>query len=439
MARKIAFVLAMNAYDYVARNIGIDPLTAKANVCAFVERIKQMVPLVDEIRVQPVNCDDMPSMPDQQFGDLACRLYQLGYRIKYHCLSYDADPIWLQQGVVCNLSHISYLSASDVDSVNQFIQLARKNALTLQSLNIECEYNLGVLGIVQDDDGKHVVYPRLLTLKLRLWSKSEEWRRPEFYGAAPFPILRRLHLNLNSAFDDDTFFRGNAATLEWLELQLGRLGASMLRKYKVFVPGSHPRLRRLKIGFTTDFGSVFTSPAEIQQFVCSIGSGAAMREYGRTPYLANPATTFSLLGKYECIQVLSLPNLYLELWHAISLIQSLPLLSDLQTSLPSLGPMRNDVDLDHLPEHIVSNYAPMGRRFRCWHLDRGHFNNYSGTTTCVLLLALACPNFDYATPPSSQRELFMEMMEKDISSDLFKPYAPRLRRLLFNGWNGKQN
>ncbi|KAJ2883011.1 hypothetical protein H4R27_003052 [Coemansia aciculifera] len=430
----------MDAIDYVARGAGIDPLTAEANIGAFVERIKQMAPLVDEIRVQPVDCDNMPSTSDQQFGDLASRLYQLAYRVKYSCFSYTADPIWLQQDVICNLSHISYTSASDVDSTYQFIQLARKNALTLQSLSIECERDTGILGLGQDADGNHETYPRLHTLYLRARPSHNELRRPVFYGAAPFPALRRLCINHNYPFDDDTFFRGNAATLEWLELQLDRLSASMLRKYKVFVPGSHPRLRRLRLGFTTDFASgLFTSPTETLQFVCSIGSGAAIREYGRTTHLANPATTFSSLGNYECIQVLSLPSLYAELWHVIALIKSLPLLSDLHTSLPSLGNLPRGVALDELPAYMVSTYAPMGRRFRCWHLDRGHFNNYSGTTTCVLLLALACPNFDYATPPTVQRELFMEMMQVDISSDLFKPYAPRLRRLLFHGWDSKQD
>ncbi|KAJ2098538.1 hypothetical protein GGI09_003263 [Coemansia sp. S100] len=65
-------------------------------------------------------------------------------------------------------------------------------------------------------------------------------------------------------------------------------------------------------------------------------------------------------------------------------------------------------------------------------------NQCKQLVTSMLLLALACPNFDYAAAPSSQRELFMEVMEKDIFSDLFKPYVPRLRRLLFNLWNGKQ-
>ncbi|KAJ2682154.1 hypothetical protein IWW39_006107 [Coemansia spiralis] len=53
---------------------------------------------------------------------------------------------------------------------------------------------------------------------------------------------------------------------------------------------------------------------------------------------------------------------------------------------------------------------------------------------CVLLLALICPNFDYVSNHPSQRESFMEDLERAIDLDRFRPYAPRLRRLLFKGW-----
>ncbi|KAJ2264048.1 hypothetical protein GGI01_000177 [Coemansia sp. RSA 376] len=117
-------------------------------------------------------------------------------------------------------------------------------------------------------------------------------------------------------------------------------------------------------------------------------------------------------------------------------MQSLPLLSDLHTSMPSLGPIPDGVTLDMLSEHVISNYAPMGKRFRCWHLEESSFSNFKDAKVCVflLLLALACPNFDYSGPHSVYRELFMSQMEMNISSDPFKPYAPRLHRLLFTEW-----
>ncbi|KAJ2059024.1 hypothetical protein GGI17_004664 [Coemansia sp. S146] len=223
-------------------------------------------------------------------------------------------------------------------------------------------------------------------------------------------------------------------------MQMTCFDVSMLHKYKVFVPGSHPRLQVVKISYNDDFGSeLLASSADIMQFMYSIGSGAAMQEYALARYLLGQICMPTLLGGNAYIQVLSLPRLCPALWDVITLIKSLPLLSDLHTLLPRLWPIADGATMDSLPEHIISNYAPMGRRFRCWHLKGDHVHDHTELATCVLLLALVCPNFDYAVPPTPTCKLFMNHMEKVIDSDLFKPYAPRLRRLLFYGWNGKQD
>ncbi|KAJ2868872.1 hypothetical protein GGH93_006338, partial [Coemansia aciculifera] len=81
-----------------------------------------------------------------------------------------------------------------------------------------------------------------------------------------------------------------------------------------------------------------------------------------------------------------------------------------------------------LSEYMVSTYAPMGKRFRCWHIGR-----YAGNVECMILLALACPNFDYVAMDQEERKPFMKDLKMFIGLDRFKPYAPRLCRLLFNG------
>ncbi|KAJ2864229.1 hypothetical protein GGH94_003055 [Coemansia aciculifera] len=439
LTRKIAFIFVKDTTGRMYEDVWNDPSKAEANIDAFVNRIKQMAPLVGEITVQPAEHVDMPSIARQYFGNLTSRLYQLAYRIVYRRVMHTTGPVWLQLNIICNLIHVSYASDSSINSTYQFIQLARENASTLQSLEFKCEHYLDVLSLVQDAAGNHVAYPCLLTLTLWTEFLSEEPRPLAFHEGVPFPILQRLRINLGCQFDDDTFFRGNAATLEHLSMQLDSVSASMLHEYQVFVLGSHPKLQVVRFSYTDDFGSeLFASSAEALQFMYNIGPCAAVREYSQAYTPANLEFDFTPLGSHACIQVLSLPNLCPDIWQVIALIKSLPLLSDLHTSMPSLGPMPDDVTLDSLPRHIVSNYAPIGRRFRCWHPKSGYVTNFTELTTCVLLLALVCPNFDYAVPPSFQRRLFMEILEKDINSDRFMPYAPRLRRLLFNRWDGKQ-
>ncbi|KAJ2869950.1 hypothetical protein GGH93_005941, partial [Coemansia aciculifera] len=395
-----------------------------------------MAPSVSEITVQPADRDDMPSIANQYFGYLVSRLYWLASRVEYGYGLVTADLMRLQLDMVRDLTHVSFVSTSSTDSSYQFVQLARNNAPTLKYLVLECLHAIDILSLVQDAEGNNVEYPRLLVLKLQTWSDSKESRRQVFHGAALFPVLQRLYISLEFPFDDDTFFRGNEATLEHLSMRLDSVSTSMLREYQVFVPGSHPKLQMVNLWYSNNvISELFASSAEALQFIYSIGSEAAVREYSQASLFANPAIMFSLPGSHACIQVLSLPSLRPDLWQVIALIKSLPLLSDLQISSPSLGLTPDGVDFDTLPEHVISNYAPMGRRFRCWNLNSGYVTDFTELATCVLLLALACSNFDYAAPPSFQRRLFMEMLEKNINSDRFKPYAPRLRRLLFSGWD----
>ncbi|KAJ2114800.1 hypothetical protein IW146_002802 [Coemansia sp. RSA 922] len=438
-AHRIAFYFLKATIDGADEDIGVDPLLVEANIGAFVERVKLMAPLVSEISIDPTENEDMPRIASQYLGHLASRLYQLAYRIEYNYTLDATDIMRLQLDMICNLTHIRYASESRIGDAHQFVQLARKNALILHSLVLECEHDINILGLVQDADGNHVEYPRLLALKLWSASDVEEPRRPALRDAAPFPILRQLHINLDCSFDDDIFFRGNAATLKVLDMPLDSLSVSILRKYKVFVPGSHPKLQKVKLWYSNNFTSeLFSSLVEAMQFLYSIGPGAAVREYAKYDLQQDLPPMLSSFGSHSSIQVLLLPSLRPEFWDVITMIKSLPLLSDLQTSVPRLGPMPDGVTPDTLPEHVISNYAPMGRKFRCWHLNIGYANICSELATCVFLLALACPNFDYAAPLISQREMFMKQMEKDIGSNCFKPYVPRLRRLLFHRWDERK-
>ncbi|KAJ2250414.1 hypothetical protein GGI13_004026 [Coemansia sp. RSA 455] len=124
----------------------------------------------------------------------------------------------------------------------------------------------------------------------------------------------------------------------------------------------------------------------------------------------------------------------LTIWQAITLVKSLPLLSDLTTKAPVLGELPQGLSIAELPEYVCSNYAPMGKRFRCWHVYDWPEPNYKEIATCVLLLALACPNFDYAALYEDHRKPFMEELRKRIDEPEFSQDAPHLRCLIFNGW-----
>ncbi|KAJ2394513.1 hypothetical protein GGF41_008915, partial [Coemansia sp. RSA 2531] len=177
----------------------------------------------------------------------------------------------------------------------------------------------------------------------------------------------------------------------------------------------------------------FATVAEYMQFVLTIAPGALVRlipDLTKYPECHTPA--LSMLKDHGCIQVLSLPDTCLSLWEAISLIKSLPLLSDLYTLPSTIGELPQGVSMAMLPEYIRKTFAPMGKRLRCWHVNPEKCTdiNYADVATCMLLLALACPNFDYAAVDYYNRKKFMRILEEKIAEPEFSQDAPRLRRLL---------
>ncbi|KAJ2864226.1 hypothetical protein GGH94_003052 [Coemansia aciculifera] len=135
------------------------------------------------------------------------------------------------------------------------------------------------------------------------------------------------------------------------------------------------------------------------QFALHIGPTAPIRDIGGCSNVAELIPTLSQLDGLDSIQVLSLDATKLHLWDVFALIKALPVMSDLSVESPSLGPLPDGITLDELPAYVISTYAPMGERLRYCRLDSPKTRNPSVDAKCMLLLALACPNFTFATPP----------------------------------------
>ncbi|KAJ2255696.1 hypothetical protein GGI13_001497 [Coemansia sp. RSA 455] len=366
----------------------------QANVSAFVLWIKQMVPMASDIRVKlgssfspEISCED-------HFSDLVSRLYQLGNRVKYSCESRKGVPVELGLDEIRDLVHISL---KDKYSSGRFTHLARQNAQTLQSLYLESPRFYNLVNLIQNPGGSYVT--------------------------------------LQYPFGDDTMFRGNSATLEGLTLTADSFFVAMVRQYGVFTPTSHPQLRCIKWeGWRELVPAAFATYAEGIRFALSIGPGASVRKIGGVLSCDQVFPALSLPGGHSSIQVLSIKSTKLDIWQAISLVKSLPLLSDLTAPFPRIGAMPYGVTRAELPKYMTSTYSPMGERFRCWHLQYCTDEDQTGDVEWMLLLALICPNFDYVATGQERRESFMEDLEWYIDLERFSSYAPRLRRLLFNGW-----
>ncbi|KAJ2073884.1 hypothetical protein GGH13_001698 [Coemansia sp. S155-1] len=408
------------------------PPDAEDNISAFVHRVRQMAPKVNLVKSScQFHSWDNATASSLLFESLATQLVQLVHRVELTS-TFDSALQSLQEDAIRNLALVHINSFMDCE---HGIRLIRLNAPTLQYLSIRSNFLTDLSGIIRDVDGSFVEYPCVHTLMLK-WDAigTTSWQY-DFTGAVPFPSIRQLVCGGDYPFGDDlVLFRGNAATLELLKLTLTRELAVALIRHNVFTPTSHPKLQSVIL--TPPAGMIqvnYIDDPEIMQLLLDIGPDAAVREISH--WYLDPVPrphVFSLLNRHVNLRILSLPCLRLSIWNAMALIQSLPLLSDLHAKAPTLDPIPAGATKRTLVKYVTSNYSPMGTRFRCWHFGDERLKELKGAVVPFLLLALACPNFDYAAIVHYHREMFAELLEKVINMATYKKHAPRLRRLLYH-------
>ncbi|KAJ2636057.1 hypothetical protein GGF44_003214 [Coemansia sp. RSA 1694] len=345
----------------------------------LIRPVKQMVPAVDDITIRtPSNRKIGLQLAGSHFGGLVSRLYELASRASYFSTARYL-PMDLQPDSMRNLVHLEYLVKSGNSS--EIMQVVRQNSQTLQHLALSSQKDLHISGlIIHDDSGSYTEYPRLTTLDLNL--------------------------------------------------QTSRDICDILRTFDVFTPTSHPRLQCIKIEqFPEEMTSHFESSRAYLQFVLSIAPGASVRDIAGVTDTDWLPPALSLL--HTCIQVLALPDTRLLLCDVISLIDSLPLLSDLYCLETGLGVLAEDSALDTFSARMRSRRHPTAERFRCWHLGYRDVSNLKDAVMCVLGVALICPNFSHVALSISVHSEFMALMEETIELESLQQYSQRLRRLLF--------
>ncbi|KAJ2642722.1 hypothetical protein GGF44_001511 [Coemansia sp. RSA 1694] len=425
-------LVALRFISYEFQDIeGTGLSEAESNISAFVRELRQLVPNASDIKIQAYGyLASISPNTLRFFGSLATQLCQ-GYSCMTFMEGAMGSAVKFQASGFRDLGHIDCVIHNDGA---RYLLFARHNAPTLKSLTFRLSPLVDISSLIQDANGRYVEYPCLHTLELRLQTTAPSKQPRVFAGAVPFPKLRRLCIDTHYPFGDDTPFRGNAATLEHLSIILCRDSANMLKQCSVFTPVSHPRLSFVKLGQVSELvPDAFETPAAYTQFMLSIAPRAPVREISCLETRVSALTSaLSLHTDFAHIQILSLPSTYMLIWHAMALIKSLPLLTDLHSRAPNLGPLPAGVTQDELPAHTIAKYSLMGHRFRCWSFTSFSLDDSSDTVRCTLLLALVCPNFDYAATYHMNRRPFMLQMGKTIYSEQFKEHATRLQRLLFD-------
>ncbi|KAJ2813741.1 hypothetical protein H4S07_000451 [Coemansia furcata] len=413
----------------------ITPSTIESNIREFVRHIKKAAPLIRKVLISTTfSSSDIPQVYEHHWGSLVKQLGQLADNVEYKIYS---RPMRLEM----QPAGLSYLMYADMDKKNDdstlVLQIARRSASTLQYLCIQFSKLDDISPLIQSAAGD-VQYPRLHMLRLEAAATFSLTKWPTHPGVVPFPRLQHLTIETEYCFGDDTPFRGNARSLLYLDLNLGPKLVEILKRHGVFTPLSHPKLHCVRLGQRSlPEQKLFTTNAKYIRYVLSIGPHAPVRDIKCSLHAPLFKSLVPMFGEYAKIQVLELPNTPLMFWDVIELTKALPLLSDLCTYFSPGADLPDGLTERELPVYVCKNYYPAGKRFRCWRLLILQGQNFEFAAKSVLLLALACPNFDYAAVPAANRPLFMAHMKRIIRADEFKEHASRLRRLLFGGWKNK--
>ncbi|KAJ2084574.1 hypothetical protein GGI16_007070, partial [Coemansia sp. S142-1] len=433
MARTLAFTFTTDDGLEIPT---VDPSVAMANITAFAQRLHQMAPKACELRIFYQNPGDYVHNDAHHMGSLIKGLLRITNRFVYE-LEYEEQPVHLDFGGVCHLVHIDYYQGlNDV----QIVPLARQCAQTLQFLKVcisvgsVSEYSK-VSGLVCDNDGGYVQYPclRNLTILSRRWAPGSP--RPVFDNAVPFPALQHLTIGTCNPFGDDTLFRGNAATLESLNIEFDWDTVTILRDRQVFTHNSHPKLRCVVADNYKCIGpNRFATATDYMQFVLSIGPHAYVRKI--PSFFSNRfhPRALALFGSYPSIQVLDLARTEFTFSDVVTLIKSLPLLSVLKTRYPSLGPMPDGVTKAGFAKYMLDTHGPVGKHFRHWHFPQFYMVTVEAVE-CVLQLALICPRFHFIALDEYHRVRFTEPAKGLISSPPFEKHRQRLERLTPSGYS----
>ncbi|KAJ2057861.1 hypothetical protein GGI17_005399 [Coemansia sp. S146] len=300
------------------------------NISAFMQRVMEMAPMVSDIQVTSICNYIPPEINSPNLINLISQLFRLVTRVEFTIVNISDMPVTLYLNDIRDLVHIKYTTLEKSD------------------------------GIFQNADGGYITYPRLHALKLADMAGIHDPAQLVSRGAVPFPRLRHIQLKSYNPFGGDVLFRGNAASLESLDMQLSIIDADMLHTYRVFTPTSHPKLKYVKVSV---WSSTYYTTAKDLQLGLVIGIEAPVREIIQSVSGFKLGPAFMSVGDYAYIRFLILPSLNLHLLDALIVIKSLPILSDLHTSFPIIGITPPAVALDDLPMYIVSIHAPMGERF----------------------------------------------------------------------------
>ncbi|KAJ2690565.1 hypothetical protein IWW39_000659 [Coemansia spiralis] len=249
-------------------------------------------------------------------------------------------------------------------------------------------------------------------------------------GVVPFPKLRVLSLHTLYPFANDVLFRGNAATLEYLEFKVDPHIVDIINRSQE-LDGKHSVLRHVIVHRCYNSEEQFnTSEVDKHRFIGILARVAKRLVVSAPMFTGIPAEAVQHGYSFMNIQAYDTGFYTLSLFTTLSLFKALPSLVNLKGGIGGLGEELEHMASAELPDYVATEYGPLKTKMKVWAIGACSSQGKTNVVDYILLLALVCPELYRIEGLSGALSGNPDAIAKALSGDVYGKYESHLNWLL---------
>ncbi|PIA15439.1 hypothetical protein COEREDRAFT_87852 [Coemansia reversa NRRL 1564] len=337
------------------------------------------------------------------------------------------------------ISNLTSLNASWCKNHKEIAKLIQLNSQCLHTLTIKFVTFEGFQNIVHNGES-FVCYPAMK--KLHFESSDGAYSPLMAYRTKGllFPKLHQLNLEINYPFNDDTLFRGNSSTLDYLRIMPNTAVFQMLAAQSTFAKSKYnlsylsikePNYRMMNIQWHV---------LDLQKFINKFSTtlkGLLLPSISEELEILQPEIiSYSTLIPRN-LSKLEFTYKNLNINEIIVIVKEVPKLASLICGYKNIG--LQNIDSEYL-ENKYTSYCPLNTSL--WHWCASSYDGYihMATIECALILAILCPNYTLTKDSNYTSTSFNNYLLDLKKQSPFDKYSESIDRILIkNIPNSKTN
>ncbi|KAJ2658819.1 hypothetical protein IWW48_003806 [Coemansia sp. RSA 1200] len=306
----------------------------------------------------------------------------------------------------------------------------QKSAPTLESIEYYESYSIETRSLFMDNEDEAIVYPRLRRFHFTyICEPNTTIKLLVDQSIVLFPVLEYLIWKGFYVFEDDTIFRGNSNTLEFLDIGIDASLFEILKKYRVFGPGKYLNLQHVSLSkLHYNEGATFAH-GEFEQFAVSL-LRPVTKYFGITAENLSYLTDFMSKSPYrENIQVLDLISFMGTLDELLGIVRLLPNLIKLFSSSGTIECEPNTVEFREFVDGYNKKECFAKHRLQRWDVGLQYLDDIKFIAPTALAFAALCPNFALVCSQYKIEE-YKNKIKEVVACGRLNDYIEGTKRLL---------